>query len=195
MKGNRVWWGKFRQGQLPEYRLPKISVGKFKQRTLLLHEPLLFCLAMPGSFTSLTMFGNHFFGPCNMTNKLLDRAPLRFAPQSTVLPAWLAPFAAKQLVASFPHNATGHTWSHLVTPGHSWSQMVTNTYRVALIVPWPLVGSSGLLVTPGHSWSQLVTKCSLVTGGPLVTPFSLGRPLLKRYRPDGRTEGCSPLIV
>ena len=93
---------------------------------------LLFCLALPGSFTSLTMFGNHFFGPCYMTNKLLDCAPLRFAPQSTVLPAWLAPLAAKRLVASLPHNATGHTWSHLVTPGHSWSQMVTNTYRVVV---------------------------------------------------------------
>ena len=48
----------------------------------------------------------------------LDRAPLRFAPRSTVLPAWLAPLAAKRSVASLPHNETGHTWSHLVTTGH-----------------------------------------------------------------------------
>ena len=52
--------------------------------------------------------------------KLLDRAPLRFAPRSTVLPAWLAPLAAKQSVASLPHNATGHTWSHLVTYGDKY---------------------------------------------------------------------------
>ena len=50
-----------------------------------------------------------------MFYKLLDRAPLRFAPRSTVLPAWLAPLAAKRSVALLPHNATGHTWSQLVT--------------------------------------------------------------------------------
>ena len=53
-----------------------------------------------------------------MYYKQLDRAPLRFAPRSTVLPAWLAPLAAKRSVASLPHNETGHTWSHLVTTGH-----------------------------------------------------------------------------
>ena len=64
--------------------------------------------------------------PC-INDKQLDRAPLRFAPRSTVLPAWLAPLAAKRSVASLPHNETGHTWSHLVTtghkllPGHRWS--------------------------------------------------------------------------
>lgn len=47
--------------------------------------------------------------------KQLDRAPLRFAPRSTVLPAWLAPLAAKRSVASLPHNETGHIWSQLVT--------------------------------------------------------------------------------
>ena len=51
----------------------------------------------------------------------------RFARRSTVLPAWLAPLAAKRSVASLPHNATGHSWSQLVTAGHSWSPMVTNT--------------------------------------------------------------------
>ena len=50
----------------------------------------------------------------------LNRAPLRFAPRSTVLPAWLAPLAAKQSVASLPHNATGHTWSQLVTDSHKY---------------------------------------------------------------------------
>ena len=49
-----------------------------------------------------------------ITDKLLDRALLRFAPRSTVLPAWLAPLAAKRSVASLPHNATGHTWLQLV---------------------------------------------------------------------------------
>ena len=53
-----------------------------------------------------------------MYDKLLDRAPLRFAPRSTVLPAWLAPLAAKRSVASLPHNVSGHTWSQLVTTGH-----------------------------------------------------------------------------
>ena len=65
-------------------------------------------------------------GAPSINYKLLDRAPLRFAPRSTVLPAWLAPLAAKRSVASLPHNETGHTWSHLVTPGHIWSQLVTN---------------------------------------------------------------------
>ena len=58
-------------------------------------------------------------------NKLLTRAPLGFAPRSTVLPAWLAPLAAKRSVASLPHNAIGHTqalrypFGTIYQPGHA----------------------------------------------------------------------------
>ena len=86
-------------------------------------------------------------------HKLLDRAPLRFAPRSTVLPAWLAPLAAKRSVASLPHNATGH----------SWSQIITNFIPGGILVPWLLVDPFGLLITPGHTWSQNVPWSQVVT--------------------------------
>ena len=47
------------------------------------------------------------------------------APRSTVLPAWLAPLAAKRSVASLPHNAIGHTqalrypFGTIYQPGHA----------------------------------------------------------------------------
>ena len=82
-----------------------------------------------------------------INDKLLDRAPLRFAPRSTVLPAWLAPLAAKRSVASLPHNATGHTWSLLVTDGYKY---IPGGIFSALAVSWSFRAA-------GHTWSQLVT--------------------------------------
>ena len=93
----------------------------------------------------------------------------------------------------------------LVTPGHSWSQIVTNTYYVALLVPWLLVDTFGLLVIPGHRWSQLVTKCSMVTTGHKMflghrwSHWSQPCLWVGHYKRDiggnGKTHGRSPLIL
>ena len=83
-------------------------------------------------FNHKGMTGKTILSP-SISYKRLDRAPLRFAPWSTVLPAWLAPLAAKGSVASLPHN-------ELVTPGHIWSLLVTDGYKYIMdgivSVPW-----------------------------------------------------------